>query len=512
MPSAPTLSFAPKGTTPLDLVNYIKQCSTTDEAILIDVTAHSIPCLYTSRGCKKTFDLPEELEIHVRAAITTDHDHEWCVKCDVGFYNIKEMKRHWVMSPNDVHHHCPVCGYFEVKSDGGMEIHVQRDHGNVRPGQSHMLKCLACEVKVYGAIPMLHHFQVGICKGLSATKEDHNATIEELDTRGGVGEKAWPSLGAPTTSPEKKQTTASTIRVFNPIKKEKKEKLNIHKFTAEERAVMSYASPEVAREAMAQPAGVGWGDGGSAAKPLDVEWVANGDKVDVITPSQPPAKIYSSKRGTRAKSTTPAIALPILPEQRRKNTSQRTVSHPSTPATPAATSSYRDVSTKSHISAPGSRPSGSTQASPAQPYPTISLPTAKPSSSPTFSPSSPTSASPNPHLQDIWDTPIPSFSSSTTPSSSTSSITNVNAMTWSNTTHKLASSPLTNRTRPNKQPRATSSAPQDQWGERDGWVDAVELRNRHLEQTRRNMQSAEQKMEGIGEEKVKALSKMSDWW
>ena len=298
MPSAPTLSFAPKGTTPLELDTYIKQSSTTDEAILIDLNPPALNCLYTSRGCKKTFDLPEELEVHVRATITTDHDHEWCIKCDLGFYNLKELKRHWVTSPNDVHHHCPVCGHFEVKSDGGLEIHVQRDHGNFRPGESRMLKCLACDVKVYGAIPMLQHFQVGVCEGLSATKEDNNATIEELDTRGGVGEKAWPSLAAAVTgSADKKKTIASTVRVFNPIKKVKKEKLNIHKFTAGQRAVMSYSSPAVAREAMARPAGEGWGNESSAAKPVELDWSTEGNKVEVVILSKVSGDSSGPKRG-----------------------------------------------------------------------------------------------------------------------------------------------------------------------------------------------------------------------
>ena len=499
MPSVPTLSLTPKGTTSLDLHTYIKQSNTTDKAILIELNPPTFNCFYHTHGCKKTFDLPEELEVHVRATITTDHDHEWCNKCDLGFFNLKELKRHWVTSLNNIHHHCPVCGYFEVKSDGGLEIHIQRDHGNVRPGESRMFKCLACEAKVYGAIPMLQHFQVGICEGLSATKEDNNATIEELDTRGGVGEKAWPSLAAAaTSSPQKEKTMASTIRVFNPIKKEKKEKLNIHKFTAEQRAVMSYASPAVAREAMAQPAAEGWGEEGMAAKPVELDWSTEGKKVEVVILSKVSGDSSGPKRGVTARNPNPAIALPTLPKQKSLNPSQRIASQRITPATPALTTRLKST-TMPRNSAPSSQPSESTPEGVAQPSITNTTPSTKTLASSTPSPTSVTSS---PHSQDIWDTPIPSKSSSSTPSSS---IINHNTNTWSNTPGKLASSPLAGRAQPDKHSRASTPAPQHQWGGRDGWVDAVELRNRHLEQTRRNMQSEVNKMDGEGKN-------VSGWW
>jgi len=502
MPSAPTLTFAPKGTTPLDLHTYIKQSNTTDEAILIDLNPHALPCLYAPRGCKKTFDLPEELEVHVRASITTDHDHEWCEKCNIGFYNVKELKRHWVTSPNDIHHHCPVCGYFELKSDGGLEIHVQRDHGNVRPGESRMLKCLACDVKVYGAIPMLQHFQVGVCQGLSPPEHNNNATIEELDTRGGVGEKAWPSLAvAAKSAPERKKMVASTVRVFNPIKKEKKEKLNIHKFTAEQRAVMSYSSPAVAREAMARPAGEGWGNESSAAKPVELDWSTEGNKVEVVILPKVSGDSSGPKRGVTARSPDPAIALPTLPKQKSLNPSQRIASQRITPATPALTTRLKST-TMPRSSAPSSQPSESTPEGVAQPSITNTTPSTKTLAS---SAPSPTGVTSSPHSQDIWDTPIPSKSSSSTPSSS---IVNHNTNTWSNTPGKLASSPLAGRMHPKKHSRASTSKtqkPQDQWEGRDGWADAVQLRQKHLEQTRKNMQSELSETEDEGKS-------VSDWW
>jgi len=367
-----------------------------------------------------------------------------------------------------------------------------------------MLKCLACGIKVYGAIPMLQHFQVGICEGLSATKKDNNATIEELDTRGGVGEKAWPSLtAAATSSPERKKTMASTVRVFNPIKKEKKEKLNIHKFTAEQRAAMSYSSPAVAREAMAQPAAEGWGEEGMAEKPVDLDWSSTGNKAEVVAPAQPSVETCESKRAVAARRINAAITLPALPKFKSHSSLHQTVSRSTTPATSSANASSRDIVSNINLPAAVSRPAGNTKPLPARQNLASTPHSIKP---PPSSTPSPTNSSPSPHSQDIWDTHIPSTSSSTTPSSS---ITNHNIKTWSDTNGKHASSPLISRSQTYKQSRASTpktQKPQDQWEGRDGWADAVELRKRHLEQTRKNMLDS-----GETEREVEEKS-VSDWW
>jgi len=375
-----------------------------------------------------------------------------------------------------------------------------------------MLKCLACDVKVYGAIPMLQHFQVGTCKGLTPIKEDNNATVEELDTRGGVGEKAWPSLGtAATSSPEKQKTTASTIRVFNPIKKEKKVKLNIHKFTAEERAVMSYATPAIAREEMARPAGVGWGDGGEIGRPSDLDWSTAGSKVAEMAQPQPAVDVSGLKRGKIARNVNPAIALPVLPEHKSLSTSpsHQTVSHTQTSTAPTKTSTHRNTTTKPCHPAPTLLPSREPKALQAHLSVANVVPTTK--ASPSSTPS-PTSSALSPHAQDIWDTPIPS-TSTFTPSTSSSSSNSANAKSdnWFDTVNN--SNPVASRyakkSRLTKRPQGEKATSQRQFQDKgkgkDEWVDAVQLRKMHLDQTRKNMQSEVEKVEG-------EVKNVSDWW
>jgi len=250
---------------------------------------------------------------------------------------------------------------------------------------------------------------------------------------------------------------------------------------------------------MAQPAAEGWGEEGMAAKPVELDWSTEASKVEVVTRLQPSIDVSGAKCGQPTKSAVRVVAMPILPKHRSLNTSHQTVSQPTIPGTPA---SRGNIAAMPRTSASRTRQSTDTQASPAQAHITGTPPATKPAS--VLTPS-PTSSAPSPHSQDIWDTPIPSKSSSSTPSSS---ITNHNTTTWSDTNGKHASSPLTSRSQTYKQSRASTpktQKPQDQWEGRDGCADAVQLRQKHLEQTRRNMQSEVNKTEGEGQS-------VSGWW
>lgn len=167
MPSAPTITAAPPGTTPAQLKLYLDQFFKPD---ILDTPL--VPCIYHTSGCKKTFDISEELEQHVLRNLTTDKDHEWCYECEVGFPNIKAIRRHWVASDN---HElaCPVCARRDFQSEGGLRRHTKQEYTRKRE-----LTCLGCNEVFYGgdgaaiAALLKHYLEPGHCK----SKETANTT------------------------------------------------------------------------------------------------------------------------------------------------------------------------------------------------------------------------------------------------------------------------------------------------------------------------------------------------
>jgi len=237
MPSAPTMTAYLSGTTHAQLKLYLDQ-SFKPEALITPI----VPCIYHTSGCKKTFDIREELEQHVLRNLTTDKDHEWCDECDLAFPNIKAIRHHHVVS--EIHEFvCPVCA-MEFKSEGGLKRHTKQEYTRKKE-----VTCLGCDEVFYGsdggaiAALMKHHVQPGNCNGKETTNVV-NQDIGILDLAGGVGQVEWPTLATPKKETQARPniskahqgTRISTVRivdkVFKPVQKLHTEQVGLHKSSA----------------------------------------------------------------------------------------------------------------------------------------------------------------------------------------------------------------------------------------------------------------------------------------
>lgn len=187
-----TLGDAPSGLSHNELKDYIKQHFSFEA-----LTAPLVPCIYHTSGCKKTFDIQEELEEHVLRNLTTDKDHEWCEECNVGFTNIKAIRHHYVVSQKH-EHVCPVCAK-EFKSSGGLLKHIKQDYAKRKE-----LTCLACHEVFYGANgaaiqDLLKHIMVaGACKA-KQNSDDGNQAVNVMNLTDESGKAQWPVLPTPRT-------------------------------------------------------------------------------------------------------------------------------------------------------------------------------------------------------------------------------------------------------------------------------------------------------------------------
>lgn len=223
MPSAPVTSARSSGTTHTQLLAYLDQRF--KPAALVTPL---VPCIYHISGCKKTFDIREELEQHVLRNLTTDKDHEWCYECNLGFADIKAIRHHWVVSP--VHEFaCPVCAR-EFKSEGGLQRHIKQDYTKKKE-----VACLGCQEVFFGhdgaavAALIKHHMEPGNCKS-KEIMNGHNPDTEVLDLAGEHGGIEWPTLDTPkkmVASPSKqlnantKGKRVSTVRIVDKVSKAK---------------------------------------------------------------------------------------------------------------------------------------------------------------------------------------------------------------------------------------------------------------------------------------------------